>query len=472
MQISTEGKLGLLVGLLALAGGGAVWVAPNHTEIGWLMIAVAGVGAIALAFYHFSEMLARSWTPSAKRRMIALLGMIVFGLAFIGCAAVYFWPKPPTIADASSPLAQLAELGWSLQHQPNGIQFVVSGPGPLPSMQKSAIYFAQLHSPFSLVFSGTNGVEGLHYLSGLSNCAEISIAAGTFTDVSELQDFSHLSALYITQTPISGLATVDLAPLSTLTYLRKLNLFGTKATTIQPLANLKNLNFLSLKDTLVSDLSPAVAFKSLESLDITGTRISDLSALEASENLAELNIGGAQIPALRYLRNLKSLKKLMLMEQGNFDITPVGELPNLENLWILAPSQLDVSPLRNLTKLRNLSIVGVGILRPATVVTNIGAVGELNDIQSLTLGYLMITDLAFVSTLTKLEELNLDQMPIQSVEPLRNLKSLKRISLSGTQVVDISPLLDLPELTELRIMQTPARADVLTELQRRGVTIK
>jgi len=54
MQISIEGKLGILLGLLALGGGGAVWVAPDHTEIGWLMIATAGTGTLR-------------WTPIVRQ---------------------------------------------------------------------------------------------------------------------------------------------------------------------------------------------------------------------------------------------------------------------------------------------------------------------------------------------------------------------------------------------------------------------
>ena len=97
MALSTEGKLGMLVGLLALGGGGAVWVAPNHTEIGWLMIGVAVTGGVALAFHHFNDTLTRTWNPGNNVRMIALAGMIVCGVGALGFAGIYFWPKatPP-----------------------------------------------------------------------------------------------------------------------------------------------------------------------------------------------------------------------------------------------------------------------------------------------------------------------------------------------------------------------------------------
>jgi hypothetical protein len=114
MAISTEGKLGLALGLLALGGGGAVWVAPDHTEIGWIMIGLAVAGAIALAVHHFHEMLAGSWRPSTKLRMIALIVMVVFGVAFAGSAAVYFWPSAALVPDSTA-VAQLAELGWGVQ---------------------------------------------------------------------------------------------------------------------------------------------------------------------------------------------------------------------------------------------------------------------------------------------------------------------------------------------------------------------
>jgi hypothetical protein len=60
-------------------------------------------------------------------------------------------------------------------------------------------------------------------------------------------------------------------------------------------------------------------------------------------------------------------------------------------------------------------------------------------------------------------------MPIASIEPLRGLVSLKSLPLNLTNVVDISPLLELPALSNLSVLRTPVRADVLTQLEKNGV---
>jgi hypothetical protein len=54
MLISVEGKFGILLGLIGLAGAGAIMIAPEHTEIGWTLIVVAVVGGGFLAYHHFS----------------------------------------------------------------------------------------------------------------------------------------------------------------------------------------------------------------------------------------------------------------------------------------------------------------------------------------------------------------------------------------------------------------------------------
>ena len=171
------------------------------------------------------------------------------------------------------------------------------------------------------------------------------------------------------------------------------------------------------------------------------------------------------------MTHLESLKKLTIIEQQNFALAPVGELTNLESLWIWGPTgRLDVSPIRNLTKLRHLALTGIGF-GSLTAVANIEAIGDLTELRTLTLGSLQVSDLAFAASLKNVMEININQLPISSIEPLRGLKLLRKVSLNLTPVVDISPLLELPELTDLTVGRTPARSDVLAELERRGVKV-
>jgi hypothetical protein len=52
MQISAEGKIGIALGLVGLAGAGAMMVFPQDIEIGWVLIAIAVIGFIWLAINH------------------------------------------------------------------------------------------------------------------------------------------------------------------------------------------------------------------------------------------------------------------------------------------------------------------------------------------------------------------------------------------------------------------------------------
>jgi hypothetical protein len=53
MQISAEGKIGIAIGLIALAGGGAIMIFPDQFWIGETMMAIAAIGGVWLGLHHF-----------------------------------------------------------------------------------------------------------------------------------------------------------------------------------------------------------------------------------------------------------------------------------------------------------------------------------------------------------------------------------------------------------------------------------
>jgi Leucine-rich repeat (LRR) protein len=436
----------------------------------YLCLAAAVLLLIVGAAKEYKDELRASRSLGHGRRVIAILGMLICGVGFLGFAAAYFWHSAARSPDSTA-VAQLAELGWGVQPQKDGIRFELSS-RPLPSMGRSAELFHKVGVQFSIQLQGLPSLDGLHYLSGTDELNTLGISAGTFNDISEIKDLRSLTELSISQTPIDGRNAVDASPLADLLNLRKLNLYATKIVTVIPLRNLIKLHDLYLRDTWVSDLSPISSLQELESLDVTDIRCNDLTPLKQNTKLAELGVGVSQIPSLVNLADLPKLSKLRIIAQGNVDLRAVGTLSNLEYLWVWAGvSRFDVAPLHNLTKLRDLTLSVLGIGRVAPV-DNIGALGDLTELRRITISDLQITDLEFLKNANHLEEINLSELPISSLEPLGGLKELKSVSINALPIVDISPLMDLPELTQLRIMRTPARADMLSALQRRGVKVQ
>ena len=82
MRISGEGKFGILIGLVSMAGAGLIMLAPDRPWIGWGLVAIALVGAIVLLFHHLYESLGR-------RRALAAMLMIFGGITFFAGAIWY-----------------------------------------------------------------------------------------------------------------------------------------------------------------------------------------------------------------------------------------------------------------------------------------------------------------------------------------------------------------------------------------------
>ena len=486
--MSLGDRLGLAGLVVALLGIGLPYVFPDRKGIGWTCFGLAGALLLAWGWVEFGTRIGQVYAARSTWSTVVIffLGGIVSAVAWL------VLPRPDSVAPklavpvvmspsqeivtkaptsvSASPIEGLSALGWVVKPAKEYIEFEVAN-RPLPPTRASAQFFRELRKPFHLSFQGIQSLAGLHELSDIAECTGIQISAAELTDLSELRGFVHLKSLGISQTPLSGLRTVDISPLTNLKNLTMLNLYSTKTTSIEPIRSLQHLEVLNLKETLVRDASPIEALISLRSLDLTGTPIVDLTPLSKLESLAELNVGGKQMPGLVALAGLRNLKRLRVIEQLPIDLGPVASLVALEYVWIWGPAQMDVASIARLPRLRELSISGLGYGPPANVI-NLGALGSLANLTSLTIGYITVEDLRFITSLSKLEELNLNSCPVNSIEPLRRLANLKKVALNVVPVSDISPLLDLPRLTTLSVVRTPARSDVLTELERRGVSVQ
>jgi len=440
----------------------------------WNCLIYFGVAVMAASIFDF---IAKWAVRHRNGKMLSLVGMIVCGIGFTVFSIAYFRSSAPSTANVTAlsedAVAHLSMLGWTIKPDPAGTYFQISSV-PLPDMEQSAFYFKQYSKPFKIQLQLVSSLNGLHYLSGLTNCVEIQVNAGEFTDLSELSRFVHLKSLAISQVPINGSGVVDLAPLSGLIALTNLNLGSVNTRSITPLSGLHNIKMLYLGNTPVTDISVLSRFTRLESLNIFSTRITDLTPIGNDQALQELMIGGLQTSALSGLSHLKNLKMLTIFEEQPFSLAQVADLPNLETLIVLmGVFPIDLEPIGRLTKLRTLSMSASAIANKSTAPAyHVEIIGSLHNLNDLTLGGLQVSDLRFLSPLQNLTKLSLIDLPISSLAFLQNFVHLQSIYLCDIQIADISPLLALPALSSLQLLRVPARSDLLTQLAKQGVAVK
>jgi len=379
--------------------------------------------------------------------------------------------KTPTVTPIADPVGNLSKLGWAIKRDGKILQFEVAYT-PLPNMQQSAVFFRGLREPFRLSFQGVPNLNGLNELSSIEECREVQISASDLMNLDELRGFASLRKLTITQVPLNAHNDLDISSLQSLTSLEILILNSSRATSLDPVQGMRHLRSLNIGNTLIRDLSPIKELTELKTVDVGGSKVVDLSPLIASKGLEELGIDAKQVHSLDALSPATQLRQLRLFDWGSVDLTPIGQLSHLESLFITGLQTMDLTFLRKLPNLINLQITGFGPpVAEISQITELAAICANGGPRTLTLSSLQVNSLSFISTCTKLSELNLSQIPIASLSELSGMSTLKKISLINIPIVEISPLLSLPNLESISLIRVPARADVISELERRGVKV-
>jgi hypothetical protein len=370
-----------------------------------------------------------------------------------------------TTEETSNPLGHLAQLGWGIKDAADVTEFSVTNKA-LPDMEESAKYFLALKKPCRLQFQQVPSIAGLHLIAG-SHCYRIDIGASDIDSLSELKGMANLRELAVGQTPFTNLVDFNIDAVSSLTNLDTLVLSMSRARDIRPISHLTKLKSLMIMGTLVDDLSPATKLYSLKSVDVRESAVTDLSPLQGLAHLEELTIDAKQASSLG---RVSQIKKLTIIAQVPVDMNQVGSLSNLETLSIWGPPAIDFSPLRKLDRLTSLHAMGT-MLGSLSVVNDVGAIRELK-LKTLALSGVQINSLNFLSGNSTITDLTLNSMPVTNGSELGTMPSLQKLTLFDVPIVDISPLLLLPKLREVSLLRVPARADVISTLQKRGVKVK
>ena len=360
-----------------------------------------------------------------------------------------------------------------------------------------------------------NRVSDLSALSGLENLTHLYLWKNDITDVEPLRDLTQLELLRFTDNSVSDVSALeglvnlrslrlknnrvsDVSALSGLENLEDLQLAGNQITNTGVLADLvsnltkpidivvfpdRNLE-LSVRDELGSyglGSQESVTAEYMEKLKEVAayTLIRDLSGLEYATNLEELILGGDQrsrqnpiplsplsgfaylerlivqekVTGLDTLLTLPSLRDLSFRWAGIADVTVIGQLTDLEKLTLTRNEIIDITPLENLVNLMSLYLDGNR--NDSETLSDISALASLENLRELNISSNAISDITPLAGLVKLRELYLYQNNISDVSALENLVELTSLSFGYNDVSDVSPLAELMKLENLWLSGNP-----------------
>ncbi|MBN2182494.1 MAG: leucine-rich repeat domain-containing protein [Sedimentisphaerales bacterium] len=282
-------------------------------------------------------------------------------------------------------------------------------------------------------------ISDLSPLSGLTNLTTLYLYGNNISDLSPLSGLTNLVTLYLYGNQIS-----DVSALSELTNLVYLDLWGNQISDVSALSGLTNLELLNLCHNKIGDIWALSGMTDLIWLDIHSNNIDDLSPLSGLTNLELLDLDANHISDLSALAGLTNLEWLDLDENLISDLSALSGLTNMVEIDIHANQVGDISPLAGLIYLEDLDL-------DTNQISDISYLADMTDLVYLDLHSNQISDISPLAGLINLVDLDLDDNHISDLSPLSGLINLEWLDLDDNRISDISPLAGLTNLAYIDI---------------------
>ncbi len=315
-------------------------------------------------------------------------------------------------------------------------------------------------------------------------------------DIDGVQTFPNLQDLSIE----NCMNITSLQPLSNLNNLENLAVIGTNIVDVTPIKNLNNLKYLDLRYNFISDIEPLYHLENLETINLHGNEIRDE---EAFKPFVERGLITDYSEALEIATNREydnRLYDLLITEESRIDeeefetivihkldnkdayyiciidngkVVSYGLIDNLnDDVYLYNHSYKkitiencpDLRVLKNfkkpeeVTKITcisndNSSLDGIErftnleIFHSDTCInlTNLDALQQLNNLQSIIIRGSRISNLSALSNLTNLRELVLINNYISDISPIVDLPSLEYFDVTGNYIIDSTKVTELEE---------------------------
>lgn len=234
---------------------------------------------------------------------------------------------------------------------------------------------------------------------------------------------------------------------------------GEKLTDIALITSIKGIKKLNLADSHISDVKPLAALEGIESLNLSENMISDVSALAKLAKLTSLDLSENQLQNLEPLKAITSLQNLYLDDNPILDFGPLSGLVNLQKLRV--GSQFWDSPrhcahekfsreddrvaasldeiIANFTNLQLFASNGINFRSTANF-------EKLKQLNFLAIKCASIEKTKVLAALPKLVNLYLDNNRLSQIEPLSNPKPFETLSLAGNMLKNAEVLASFTDI--------------------------
>ena len=231
----------------------------------------------------------------------------------------------------------------------------------------------------------------------------------------------------------------DLSGLEQALGLKELDLGFNPVLDLRPLAALPALESLNL-DGSALDLAPLASMTGLRRLSVRHNSIDDLQALAQLAGLAELDLGDNRIQNLGPLVGLTGLAVLRADRNLVEDLWPLASLTGLEALDLRGNRVQNLQPVAALARLQSLRLGGNGL-------AELYPLSGLMGLTDLDLSGNAVESLRALTGMHGLRRLDLRGTFVEDLRPLTGLSSLAWVHVGGSRIEDLTPLDGLDGLT-------------------------
>ena len=303
-------------------------------------------------------------------------------------------------------------------------------------------------------FTAPAGAGTYNDLTKLTYLESLSVEGQSFDTLRFLSSLTYLKELNLTDCKFPS---EELGIIAALPALNSLTLSDCNLSTAAGLENAQNVTYLDLSNNTIRNLEPLSSMLNLQEVNLKHNAMTSLTALGALTNLTKLDVS---YNSLTSIAPIATCVKLSYLEAGNNSLTNLGAVDNLPALTHLGVSNnklTEVDILAGCTGLTELSIASNDI-------TDISALSTLVNLEVFDFSYNEVSSLPQWPDGCALRTIDGSYNALESISGLKNMQDLSYVYMDYNQITSVEDLASCYNLVMVNVYGNEVGSvDALTE---------